>query len=666
MGISFFNLEMADTTGSVTTDGTRGVSSVKGKEEAGQSFAEVISAEWTKAETEGTGTVAEGMEDGEAGKEDARAEDGEAGTDESLFREELAGPSGLVTSTGATTARPGDELGEEGAVKVGAADTLNGVTENGEDWAGLLVASVEDGVTTTGLVGEEGESGGRERAPEVPAVETDGVDHLPGPVAAPPTGKDMTGDFDVKASGAAASEDAGKGSPVVDHTMEGPNGGRARAAAATTAAAAATDGVGADGAYETAPEGRAATATSATPLSHGGDRSSSETIEASGAGGKAAGHAPAAPARDDDAQVEKSSGHTGREAGRDGLKAPEGETVTARATSGTPATGSPEGGSDPARAREDAASGDSFTAEAGETIEQDAGAVRPAPEKGGVKDGEDGAGRSAREGSAAVDRSVSTEDGHGADGGDGFDRDEGADTDYRAVKDEGEKDIDGAEGEAEDLKASSTLSGKGRGAGQARTIEAPATTAVQSAQGDVAARPAARATDPVPADPAEVYEQFDEGVRISLARGGKEVQIKLHPESLGKLNIRLSLNDAAVTARIVVDNPAVKALFDGDSSRVREMFASQGLSLDDYSVELSADSKEGFSSGGGGRYEAREGSTGDAEGRWFGQTLDGQADGGGDDGEHGRAGVVRPMPWPSGAERPAAGDGPARGVDIFA
>ncbi|MBI5587534.1 MAG: flagellar hook-length control protein FliK [Deltaproteobacteria bacterium] len=100
----------------------------------------------------------------------------------------------------------------------------------------------------------------------------------------------------------------------------------------------------------------------------------------------------------------------------------------------------------------------------------------------------------------------------------------------------------------------------------------------------------------VDAKPAEavrteaVYEKLETGVKMSLARGGSEISLRLTPEHLGALHIKLSVDEGSVKARIVVESNAAKTVLDSDSARLKEVFAAQGLSLDRYTIELGVNS----------------------------------------------------------------------------
>ncbi len=84
-----------------------------------------------------------------------------------------------------------------------------------------------------------------------------------------------------------------------------------------------------------------------------------------------------------------------------------------------------------------------------------------------------------------------------------------------------------------------------------------------------------------------LFLQLDNGVRLSLAQGGREARVKLHPASLGELRIRIRVDDdGGVKTRITVDNLMVKSVLEADAVRLREIFSQHGLTLDKYTIEL--------------------------------------------------------------------------------
>lgn len=88
--------------------------------------------------------------------------------------------------------------------------------------------------------------------------------------------------------------------------------------------------------------------------------------------------------------------------------------------------------------------------------------------------------------------------------------------------------------------------------------------------------------------PVEMGKQLDEVLRISVRNGGGEVRMKLNPESLGELSIRLSISNGAVTAEITAESLEAKALLEANSSMLKDSLAQQGLVLRECVISVSS------------------------------------------------------------------------------
>lgn len=86
----------------------------------------------------------------------------------------------------------------------------------------------------------------------------------------------------------------------------------------------------------------------------------------------------------------------------------------------------------------------------------------------------------------------------------------------------------------------------------------------------------------------DVKEKLEGAIKVSVEQGGGEVRMKLNPESLGELTIKLNIEENVVTAEIVVESAEVKSILDTDSGLLKDALGSQGLTLDKYTVEIKA------------------------------------------------------------------------------
>lgn len=104
---------------------------------------------------------------------------------------------------------------------------------------------------------------------------------------------------------------------------------------------------------------------------------------------------------------------------------------------------------------------------------------------------------------------------------------------------------------------------------------------------------AARADAPAPVRTiTEVKEKLEGAIRVSVEQGGGEVRMKLNPERLGELTIKLNIEDNAVKAEIIVESAEVKRILETDSGLLKDALGSQGLTLDKYTVEIKADARD--------------------------------------------------------------------------
>ncbi|WP_027338693.1 flagellar hook-length control protein FliK [Halonatronum saccharophilum] len=84
----------------------------------------------------------------------------------------------------------------------------------------------------------------------------------------------------------------------------------------------------------------------------------------------------------------------------------------------------------------------------------------------------------------------------------------------------------------------------------------------------------------------DVMEQIVSNEEILAAKNGKEVLLQLEPENLGKLRIKIGIDDGNITTRILAESGQIKDLLELNSNRLRESLARTGLQVDDIEVNL--------------------------------------------------------------------------------
>ncbi|MCK8826312.1 flagellar hook-length control protein FliK [Natroniella acetigena] len=91
-----------------------------------------------------------------------------------------------------------------------------------------------------------------------------------------------------------------------------------------------------------------------------------------------------------------------------------------------------------------------------------------------------------------------------------------------------------------------------------------------------------------------ILGQISEEIKLLGAnKNQNQVTIQLYPESLGKLNLRIGLNDGVVSARILSENGEVKELLENNLSKLRSILVQRDLEVGQIDV-LSAQAGENY------------------------------------------------------------------------
>ena len=107
----------------------------------------------------------------------------------------------------------------------------------------------------------------------------------------------------------------------------------------------------------------------------------------------------------------------------------------------------------------------------------------------------------------------------------------------------------------------------------------------------------------------EVAEALTEKVNIMLSKNLKQIDIRLDPPELGRMQIKLSMNQDQASVQFTVANQNVREMVEQSMPRLREMMNQQGLQLSQSSVQQQdADGRQAFSESHGqqGQYSERQ------------------------------------------------------------
>lgn len=87
-------------------------------------------------------------------------------------------------------------------------------------------------------------------------------------------------------------------------------------------------------------------------------------------------------------------------------------------------------------------------------------------------------------------------------------------------------------------------------------------------------------------DTVDIMRQIMDYMRIQIKPDMSNLEMQLHPESLGTLQIRVAAKDGAVTAQFVTQNETVKAALESQMIQLKESFAEQGVKVDAIEVTV--------------------------------------------------------------------------------
>lgn len=91
-------------------------------------------------------------------------------------------------------------------------------------------------------------------------------------------------------------------------------------------------------------------------------------------------------------------------------------------------------------------------------------------------------------------------------------------------------------------------------------------------------------------EPNELFQQMIDKFRMDVRPGLTQMEIKLYPEELGTMHLKLSVEKGIVNAHILTENARVKELIEQNLSELKETFAQEGIQWDQITVDVNQDS----------------------------------------------------------------------------
>ena len=120
------------------------------------------------------------------------------------------------------------------------------------------------------------------------------------------------------------------------------------------------------------------------------------------------------------------------------------------------------------------------------------------------------------------------------------------------------------------------------------TFAVPATPGTAASPNATSTQQAAASANPMLADPSALVEQVVKGMAMrTQANGTSEVRLRLSPESLGSINMKLSVDGTNVSATAVAQNSEVRNALLSHQHQLARSLAESGLKLTSFTVDLS-------------------------------------------------------------------------------
>lgn len=109
------------------------------------------------------------------------------------------------------------------------------------------------------------------------------------------------------------------------------------------------------------------------------------------------------------------------------------------------------------------------------------------------------------------------------------------------------------------------------------------------------AAPAQRVEGNIPLwsdDTTDMMQQILDYMRVSVKPDVSNLEMQLHPASLGSLHIHVASEGGVVTANFIAENENVKAILESQLIQLKESFAEQGVSVEAIEVSVQANLSE--------------------------------------------------------------------------
>ncbi len=84
----------------------------------------------------------------------------------------------------------------------------------------------------------------------------------------------------------------------------------------------------------------------------------------------------------------------------------------------------------------------------------------------------------------------------------------------------------------------------------------------------------------------EIMDQIVEYMKVNLRADVQEMELQLHPASLGTVNVQIASKEGMVTAHFTTQNETVRAIIETQLIQLKEQFEEQGIKVDAVEVTV--------------------------------------------------------------------------------
>ena len=84
----------------------------------------------------------------------------------------------------------------------------------------------------------------------------------------------------------------------------------------------------------------------------------------------------------------------------------------------------------------------------------------------------------------------------------------------------------------------------------------------------------------------DIMNQITEYIRINLRGDVQEMELQLHPASLGSVNVQIAAKDGVITAQFTAQNETVKAAIESQLVQLKTQFEEQGIKVEAVEVTV--------------------------------------------------------------------------------